>query len=198
MTEKELIEGLIRKDDHCFRELVDKYQSLVLNTCFGFLHERSDAEDITQEVFIEVYFSIHKFKQTAKLSTWLYRIAVNKSLNYLRRNKRRQIFVTIESFLTNQWSSKMNDSGEVDDIQQKKEYLLHKTIDSLPKNQKTAFILHKFEKVSYKEIAEIMDLSLSSIEGLVHRANRNIRKTLLNHYKKKITQKFLVNEVSNK
>ncbi len=86
MTEKQLIESIIKGNQASFKFIVDKYLPLVLNTCNSFLHNKQNAEDVTQEVFIEVFLSIHKFRKDAKLTTWLYRISVNKSLNFIREN----------------------------------------------------------------------------------------------------------------
>lgn len=200
MTEKQIIEGILQGDEEAFRELVDNYQPLVLNTCNGFLHNRQDAEDVAQEVFIEAYRSISKFREKSSLSTWLYRISVNKSLNYIRDNKKRKILRSID----NPASGSDKESGfqledpdppyhDVDDTENEKIELLHRSIATLPKNQKVAFTLSKFENLSYKQISEIMDLSLPSVEGLIHRAKRNLEKKILKHYQKKkpVRQKFL-------
>ena len=90
MTESELVEGVLLKRETAYKELVQKYQKQVINTCFHFLGNYEDAQDIAQDVFIEVYGSIEKFRKESKLSTWIYRIAVNKSLNYLKIINRRK------------------------------------------------------------------------------------------------------------
>jgi len=191
MTDAQLIEGILNREQKCFKELVDKYQLLVLNTCNSFLHDKNNAEDIAQEVFIEVFLSINKFKSEAKLSTWLYRIAVNKSLNFIRDNKNRSLVKSIENYFSGEQKSELqipdNNSiyFDIDDSHTEKIELLHKAIDSLSDKQKTALTLSKFEKLSYAQIAEVMDLSLSSVEGLIHRAKINLQKKILNYYKKK-------------
>ncbi len=199
MTESQIIEGILQGDEEAFKELVDKYQSLVLNTCNSFLHNRQDAEDLTQEVFIEAFRSISKFHGKSSLSTWLYRISVNKSLNFIRDNKKRKIMTRID----NPFSGGNGDNrlevedpdppyNDIEDTKNEKVELLHQSLASLPKNQKVAFTLSKFEDLSYKQISEIMGISLSSVEGLIHRAKRNMQKTILKHYQKKSDkQKFL-------
>ena len=97
MTEDEYIEGLKRGDEKIFREFVDQYQLSLLKLCIGFLHNEEDAKDIVQDVFIEVFQSIEKFRGDALLSTWLYRIAVNKSLNQIKKNKNRKLLSSIDS-----------------------------------------------------------------------------------------------------
>ena len=107
MTDKELIKAIKKNDQQAFKQLVEKNQQLVVNICTGFLHNIADAEDIAQDVFIEVYLSVHKFREDAKISTWLYRIAVNKSLNHIRDNKKHKILRSIDNiFISDKNTSK--------------------------------------------------------------------------------------------
>ena len=190
MTDEELISAIIDGNKLYFKILVNKYQSLVLNTCFHFTHNKNDAEDITQEVFIKVYESIKNFNYQSKLSTWLYRIAVNKSLNFIRDNKKREIFSRIESVFNK--NTKYEEQIEAptsiieeesDSIKLQRLTILRASIQLLPENQKTAFILHNYEEISYQEIAEIMNTSLASVEGLIHRAKINVQKNILKKIK---------------
>ena len=192
MSDTALIERIKNKDHQAFKELFNKFRTKVFNTCMGFLHNKDDAEDITQEVFIEVYQSIEKFRSESKLSTWLYRIAVNKSLNFIRDNKKAQWIKSIESFFTGERKQELHVADDIGSQPEKlienteKAKLLHNAINSLSKNQKIAFTLNKYEDMSYKQISEIMDLSLSSVESLIHRARINLQKKLLNYYKKNL------------
>ncbi len=191
MTDKELINQIKNKKEPAFKELINKYQPMVLNTCYSFLHDKTNAEDITQEVFIEVYLSINKFNQKAKLSTWIYRIAVNKSLNFIRNNKKRNIIKSIENFFSEDKNKELQiaddtQSGFDKEIEhQKRLDLLHKAIDNLKRKQKIAFTLNKLENQSYEQVAEIMDLSIPAVEGLIHRAKLNVQKEILKILKKK-------------
>jgi RNA polymerase sigma-70 factor, ECF subfamily len=188
MTETEIIQKLQQGNEPAFKMLVETYQKLVVNTCFGLLQNTEDAEDIAQEVFIEVFRSIQNFRADAKLSTWLYRIAVNRSLNHIRDNKRRKWFQSFDDVVKeknlqlNQYASE-NPGTELENMQRAN--ILHEAIGSLPENQKTAFTLNKYEDLSYKEIAEIMDISVSSVESLIHRAKTGLQKKLYTCYKKK-------------
>jgi RNA polymerase sigma-70 factor (ECF subfamily) len=188
-TIKELAGKIRDGDQEAFKELVNEFQEPVLRTCMGFLHNHDDAEDITQEVFIEVFESIEKFRGDAKLSTWIYRIAVNKSLNFIRSTKKRQFFGSIESL----FKDGRNSENEIADVRnephQKMEEterasILKEAIGSLAKNQKIAFTLHKYDELSYKQIADVMELSLSSVESLIFRAKSNLQKKLISYYKK--------------
>jgi RNA polymerase sigma-70 factor (ECF subfamily) len=191
MTDKQITEGIHKGDEYAFKELIDKYQSLVLNTSNSFLHNRHDAEDVTQEVFIEAFRSLSKFKGQSGLSTWLYRITVNKSLNYIRDNKKRNIMKRIDNVFKGGTDSVSEPAdtgeqyGEAEEADNKRIETLHKSIGTLPKNQKIAFTLSNFEDLSYKQISEIMDISLASVEGLIHRAKKNVRKEILKEIQKK-------------
>jgi RNA polymerase sigma-70 factor, ECF subfamily len=190
MNEAEIIQNLKKGDEKAFRELVEKYRRPVVNTCFGLVHNKEDAEDIAQDVFIEVYRSISRFREESKISTWLYRIAVNRSLNFIRDNKQGKWVNSLEDrILLKKYKSAETIIDDHDDpaknIENKqKADMLHKAIDSLPQNQRTAFTLNKYENLSYKEISEVMSLSVSSVESLMHRAKKNLQKKLYKCYKK--------------
>lgn len=188
MTETEIIEKLKTGNEPAFRELVETYKKQVINTCFGMVHNIEDAEDIAQDVFIEVFRSVGNFRADAKISTWLYRIAVNRSLNFIRDNKRRKWFHSFDDIVKEKNIQLQNQASEnpgidLENIQ--RATILHEAISSLPENQKTAFSLNKYEDLSYKEIAEIMEISVSSVESLIHRAKVGLQKKLYHCYKKK-------------
>ena len=83
--EEDIIRGLKEGDSRKFKELVDQYQVPVRNICAGIVKDRQEAEDLAQEVFVEVFKSIRNFRGESRLSTWIYRVAVNKSLNFKRQ-----------------------------------------------------------------------------------------------------------------
>jgi RNA polymerase sigma-70 factor (ECF subfamily) len=191
MTDKELVNEISNGNQYVFRMFVEKHQLPVFKVCNGFIHNKEDSEDIVQEVFVEVYQSIHNFRGEAKLSTWLYRIAVNKSLNYLRKNKIKKNLKSIESL----FAGNKNRLDEIEDNnlrpdenieQNERSGILFRAVNSLSTNQRIAFILNKYEDLSYKEIAEIMNTSLPAVESLIHRAKINLQKKLFVHYKKKL------------
>lgn len=186
-SDRILIDKILEGDQFAFKELVEKYQTMVINTCIGFLHDKQDAEDISQEVFIDVFASLRKFRKEAKLSTWMYRIAVNKSLNFLRSKKRRQWLQNLEDVLgmiRQDHKQPIEMSNPAIDLEMKEEaLLLNNAINSLSENQRIAFTLNKYEDLSYTEIADIMGISLSSVESLIHRAKLNLQQKLMNYYK---------------
>jgi len=191
MSEADIINRLQQGDEKTFRELVDTYRQMVVNTCFGLLHNIEDAEDVAQDVFIEVFRSAENFRGDSKISTWIYRIAVNRSLNFIRDNKRKRWFQSFENAAStkqtwlNNLKSQNSDNPDFDLENSERSAVLHKAIDSLPENQKIAFTLNKYEDLTYKEISEVMNLSVASVESLIHRAKKNLQKKLYHCYKKK-------------
>ncbi|MFA7491512.1 MAG: RNA polymerase sigma factor [Mariniphaga sp.] len=190
MNETEIIAGLKQGNEAAFKELVDSHRQIVVNTCFGLLHNISDAEDVAQEVFIEVFRSVDKFRADSKISTWLYRIAVNRSFNFIRDNKKRKFHSYNElseskKELLNQQVQEGADTPESDMENNQRNIILHEAVDALPQNQRVAFTLNKYEDLSYKEISDVMNLSVSSVESLIHRAKKNLQKKLYHCFKKK-------------
>jgi len=176
-----------------FEEIVKTHQEKVRNTCFRFVKNVEDADDIAQEVFIQAYESLSHFRNDAELSTWIYRIAVNKSLDFLRWKKRKKRFgqlISIFGFSDDNENSEIpipaneNPSKELENNERKK--ILDWALDQLPENQKAAITLSKYEGFNNKEISEILNLSLSAVESLIHRAKKNLHKQLNNYFEKRI------------
>lgn len=171
-----------------FSDLVAEHQDMVLNTCYRFVFNREDAEDLAQEVFVEVYRSIDRFREESKLSTWIYRIAVSKSLDYLRRQKRKKRFSSLKRIIgvDDPADSIPAPPGENPaDVLVEKERVtvLQTALDGLPDNQKTAFLLSKQDGYNNQEIADILQTSVSAVESLIHRAKKNLQSRLERHYK---------------
>ena len=191
MDESELIKGIQMADRQAFRTLVESYQKMVVNTCLGIVHNQSDAEDLAQEVFLEVFRNADQFRGDARLSTWLYRIAVNRSLNFMRANRRKRFWQSIEETFSGgrnhsrEISENRNDQPDNEIKDQQRRDMLHKAIDNLPERQRIAFTLNKYEDLSYLQVAEIMQLSVASVESLIHRAKKNLQDQLYECYKKK-------------
>ena len=190
MTESELIIALKSGDQAAFRQLIENNQVSLLKVCRGFLHNESDAADIVQETFIEVFQSVSNFREEAKLSTWLYRIAVNKCLNLIRKRKFNNL-VRLDML----FAAKNNPLQEIIDENplpgnslenRERNRYIKKTVDQLPPNQRIAFILNKYQDLAYKEIAAVMGISVASVESLLHRAKLNVQRKLYTAYKKNI------------
>ena len=185
--DSELITKLKEGNEEAFRQLVAEYQDKVFNTCLSFVKNAEDADDLTQEVFIEIYRSIHRFREDSRLSTWIYRISVNKFLEYLRRTKRKKRTGILTWFnrdikQANQEPADFNHPGVLAENREQSR-ILFIAIEKLPESQKIAYTLHKLEGLSYDQIADVMQKTLSSIESLMHRAKTNLKKDLYDYYK---------------
>ena len=159
----------------------------MFNTAIGFLQHAEEAEDITQEIFIDVFQSIKNFKEQSSLSTWLYRITVNRCLDVIRSRKRHKRFGFLTSLFHEESGEVLHEVSHFDHpgiVLEKKEKAryLFKAIESLPENQKTAFILSQTEEIPQKEIADIMHCSVKAVESLIQRAKANLRKELEKMY----------------
>jgi RNA polymerase sigma factor (sigma-70 family) len=187
LNEQELIAALKKNEAPAFGQLVDLYQHRVYNTVLSIIQQEEDAEDIVQEVFVAVFHAIGTFREDARLSTWLYRIAVTKSLEWIRKKGRKKRYAFIQSL----------DDDTIDKhgmeiphfhhpgVQlEKKEQaaILFAAIARLPEQQKTAFLLSHTEQLSQAEVAMIMETTISAVESLLFRAKRRLRELLAQHY----------------
>lgn len=189
MQEDTFIFELQSGNQSAYNQLIDDYQQKVFATCISFVPNKEDAEDIAQEVFIEVFNSIHKFKGDSKLSTWIYRITTNKCLEFIRKKNTKKRFAFMQSILGNEipmdktsYFTEFNHPGIVLENKERNETLFH-AINQLPEIQRVVFTLHKIDGKSYKEISEIIKKSVSSLESLMFRAKKNLQKLLENFYK---------------
>lgn len=181
MKEAELLDGLKQNDQQAFRMLLNQYRDKIFRVCYGLLNNVEDAEEIAQDVFVEVYRSVHQFKGQSALSTWLYRIAVNKSLNLIKKNKTKTWLVLMDTLFPQSRNEpaapERSDPGPQRILERKEsEKHIQDILNRLPENQRIAFTLHKYEDLPHKEIAEIMALSLASVESLIFRAKDTLRK----------------------
>ncbi len=181
MDDRELVKRILGGDQVAMRELVVKYQDLVVNTCFQVLHNRPDAEDVAQDVFLEAYRSLGSLRSESSLSYWLYRISLNKSINQYNKNRIFRKVIRLDHIedpgesrkdLVNQ---KVDDPVQQDLEEEEKLEVIIRMIDTLPVRQRKAFILHHIERLSYKEIGEVLQLSLSSVESLIFRARTTLK-----------------------
>ena len=183
-----LVEKILKHDRQAFGSLVIKYQRLVYVTCYRLVRSKTDSEDLTQEVFVEVFRSIALIQKDNDLSGWIYKIALNKSLSFLRKHN--PVKLTNSVSIETASSSIDRTIRQVDSNtpsqkleQEESRKIILQAIDRLPENQKKVILLHKFENYSQKEICEQMGISLISVESLIYRAKTNLRKSLLHYFK---------------
>lgn len=180
-----VIREIADKNQRIFATVVQQYQNMVYGVCYRIMGNQQDAEDAAQDVFVRLFEKAHTFRGQSKITTWLYRIAVNTSLNHLRKKKWERVFsfysTTDENSEDNQnmlFSSKESDKPDKQFEQRQTQKLLRQALKRLPDKQRAAFVLHKFEGLSYQQITEILNTSLSSVESLIHRAKKNLQNYL--------------------
>ena len=187
MEDKEFIQHLKKNDEKAFQLMVDLFSKKVYNTCIGMLQNMEDAEDVTQEIFITVHLNIGLFKEESSLSTWIYRISVNKCLEFIRKKHRKKRVGVFKSIFTSDGEKALENHSDfihpgIQLENKERAKVLFKAIELLPEQQKSAYVLHKLEQISYNEIAGIMEVSLSSVESLLFRAKQNLKKHLATYY----------------
>jgi RNA polymerase sigma factor (sigma-70 family) len=187
LEENQLIELLKAQNETAFRNLVDNFQRKVFNTVLSIVQNTEEAEDVSQEVFIEVYQSVSKFKGESKLSTWIYRIATTKALEAYRKKHAQKRFSFLTSLFGGEKDELIHDSPDFEHpgvVLENKERagILFQAINKLPENQRVAFTLHNIEGLSYQEITEVMQTSLSSVESMLFRAKSNLKVSLKGYY----------------
>jgi RNA polymerase sigma factor (sigma-70 family) len=180
------IQALKGKSEGAFRQLVNTFSKDIYNVCLGIVPNVEDAEDIAQEVFVEAYRSIHTFREGAHIKTWLYRIAINKCYDHLKWTKRKKRFAILMPLFNREEEpieipSNFQHPGIV---LENKEHakILYAALETLPENQHTAFLLYEIQGMNYREIAETMQVSVSSVEALLFRGRTALRKKLHKYY----------------
>jgi RNA polymerase sigma-70 factor (ECF subfamily) len=176
-----------RGDRAAFAELVDKYKQPVMNFICRSLRDEAEAEDLAQNVFLQVYKSRSRYKQTAKFSTWLFTIARNLCLNELRRRSRHPAESIEETQAENeshdgamqrQYEDKSQMAPPEKLLQGELAQKIEEALAGLPENQRSAILLCRREDLSYEEIADILDCSLSATKSLIHRGRETLKEKL--------------------
>ncbi len=195
MDQRALIDGLKQGDRTAFRQLVEAYQDRVYNTVLAIVRQPEEAEDVAQEVFVQVFRSVGQLGGEQNLTAWMYRIATTKALEAYRKRHARKRWGSLSFAFLAQWFGSGDDDGlpeqfhPVDWVhpgvkleQQERATTLFRAVDRLPDAQKAAFTLHYVEGLSHVEIAGILQTSVSAVESLLHRAKQKLRKQLATYH----------------
>jgi RNA polymerase sigma-70 factor (ECF subfamily) len=165
-----------------FEAFYEQYNNMVFNLCLNYVQNREDAEEITQDVFITVYDKLTEFRAEAKVSTWLYRITVNRCIDFDRSRKRKKRFAFLSSFfgINNELLIDVPEFNHPGILLEQREdmKLLFDALNSLPERQKTVIILLKIDEKTQAETAEIMGIGIKAVESLFQRAKNNLSKKL--------------------
>ena len=185
-SDKELLEKFKNEAtrSYAFNLLIRKYQKSIYQHIRRIVIDHDDANDVTQNVFIKVWKGLENFRAESKLFTWLYRIATNESLTFLKQKRTRFFIPMVDAYLSgrqveNQLASSLQDdiyfSG--DEIQLK----LQKAILKLPKKQRLVFNMKYYDGMKYKEIAEILGTSVGALKASYHHAVKKIENSITNN-----------------
>ncbi|NML66695.1 RNA polymerase sigma factor [Hymenobacter sp. RP-2-7] len=174
-----LVAQLRQGSEAAFRTLVARFQDQVYSTAFSLLRSPEEAEDVAQEVFVEVYQTINRFRGEAALSTWLYRLATSRALQHRRRLTTRKRFAFFTSWLgfadhsLPEPPDHTHPLALLEEAQQLE--LLRQHISRLPPQQQVAFVLRHEQELSYEEIAAVLNTTTAAVESLLFRARRTLR-----------------------
>lgn len=173
-TDLDLLRLVAEKDETAFAEFFRMYQNRVLNLAYRYLGNRGDAELVTQDTFLRVWQHAAKFRGGSQVWTWLYRITVNLCMNV--RSRRRQPTEELDDRMPAGEASQPVEAH----ARRTQEEIVRKALDSLAADQRMAIVLSKFEGLSYDEIAQTMNKTVSAVATLLFRARENLRARLSN------------------
>lgn len=171
-------------DTTAFTELVEKYKQPVMNLAYRTVRDMTEAEDLAQNVFVQVYKSASRYKSTAKFSTWLFTIARNLCLNEIRRRSRHPAesldatHPDQDDQPLQQYEDKKTFSPPESLLQGELSQQIDQALADLPENQRSAILLCRQEDLSYEEIAEALGCSVSATKSLIHRGRETLKERL--------------------
>ncbi|HVZ77232.1 MAG TPA: sigma-70 family RNA polymerase sigma factor [Gemmatimonadaceae bacterium] len=171
-----VVASFLGGEERAFQELLERYQTRLLNFIYRTIGDRDRAEDLVQEVFIRVYRHIHRFDTTKKFSTWVYTIASNLAKNELR-NRSRNPLVLFQAITASREEDDRplqfeDTSSRPDDLFRKRHLreLVEQTVEQLPEHHRQVFVLRELEGKSYEEIADITSCNLGTVKSRLNRA----------------------------
>lgn len=174
-------------DIYAFEDLISKYEKKVYNTVLRIIRDKEAAKDISQEVFIKVYKSLKNFDEKSKFSTWLYRIAVNTSIDELRKNKNRYNNISLdnpdpEHDNTRQVEFEISGSKDTPEeklIKKEKIKELYKAINMLQEDQMILILLRDIQGLSYDEISDVTGIKIGTVKSKLNRARNALKELIL-------------------
>jgi RNA polymerase sigma-70 factor (ECF subfamily) len=185
LSSEDLMDRIAKGDHDAFEILVNRHQASVLNLIYRFIGDRTQAKDLAQEVFLQVWQAAKNYEPKAKFTTWIYRIATNLCLNELKSARRRRWFQFLRPDEDNKEAAEdllpdRSPSAEDLLLANERSHQISEALQSLPANQRMALVLRRYDDLSYEEIARIMGCSVSAVESLLVRAKRILQEELKN------------------
>lgn len=175
MEDKQIVEAVLAGDTQKYAVIVERYQQIVANLTYKLCGNRLEIDEVTQQVFVELYMALPRFRFDSKLSSFIYRITVNVVSKMLKKAKRFISTDAREDF-PEQQSDDRNAQQQMIYNEQMEE--LRSAIGRLKDEQRTALVLYTFENFSYQDIADVMQCTLSKVESLIFRAKKNLAKEI--------------------
>jgi RNA polymerase sigma-70 factor (ECF subfamily) len=172
--EQQIVQHILSGDKEQYALIVHEYQETVANLCYRLVGNKLDIEEVMQQVFVELYSALPRFRHESRLSTFIYRITVNVVSKMLKHDKR---FVSYDNTLHGD-STDYQHSREDQLMKEEQSRRLHQAIGQLKHEQRTALVLYTFNDFSYNDIADVMQISLSKVESLIFRAKKNLQKMM--------------------
>jgi RNA polymerase sigma-70 factor, ECF subfamily len=184
-SSEDLMARIAKGDNEAFEMLVNRHRTSVLNLIYRFIGDRTQAKDLAQEVFLRIWQGAKSYKPEAKFTTWSYRVTANLCINELKSSRRKRWF----SFYRSEGGSEKpieetlsDDSPTAEDVllARERNRQISEALQGLPVNQRMALVLKRYDNLSYKEIAETLNCSVSAVESLIVRAKRTLQEKLKN------------------
>jgi RNA polymerase sigma-70 factor, ECF subfamily len=177
LMDQELVNLALQGDERAFEKLVEKYKKRVYYLAYRMTRDHDSADELAQESFVKAYQALRNFKTGYNFYTWIYRICVNLSINFLKREK-----YTISADLLREKDLLPEHGTEIDQLERmiasEQAGLIKRTLDSLPPEQKLAFVLKTYENMSYEQMGEVMQCSIGTVMSRLFRARQKLRNAL--------------------
>jgi RNA polymerase sigma-70 factor (ECF subfamily) len=184
LTDEELISAILEGNPHLFSEIVDRYKEKIYHMAYRFTNGHRDCQDLSQEIFLLIYRSLPSFRSQSSLSTWIYRLSINRCLDWCRKHKHLRRLVPLRSQDEEGRGADLDripanlPTPEAAYIQKEQDQSLHLAIAQLPEKYKTVIIMYHFQNLSYKEIGDILSLPVRTVETQLYRAKKKLKEIL--------------------
>ena len=181
LTDAEIMLRVKAGDDAAFDHLVEKFRRPLVGFLYRMARSQAVAEELAQEVFLRVYRSRKTYKAEAKFTTWMYRIATNLAVNYARDSRGRRGEISLDEPAEGGAAFEVADgepTAEQSLLRRERRRAIRSRIEALPERQRLAVLMHKYEGLDYREIAQVLKLSESATKSLLFRAYETLRESL--------------------
>ncbi|MFZ5968634.1 MAG: RNA polymerase sigma factor [Bacillota bacterium] len=175
MTDEDIVKRVQKGDKEAYSYLIDRYKDKVYGMVYGYTYHSSDTNDLSQEVFIRAFRQIHTFKFQSKVSTWLYRIATNCCIDWDRKRRKEQQLL---SWIQESAEEHQDHLPEYQLLANEQREIVREIVNKLPHQYKMLIIMYHFQNLKYKEIGEILDMPVKTVEVGLYRARKMIRKQI--------------------